>query len=151
MLDVWLLLYFFFHPHLYNKTNIQSVYTAINNRCNLCIYVKNSIFNLKDCRQLLNELNELVFKCGHKSKFRLSWLGITKASALDNSRDIDAGWFLLEIITFISVVNSIIWRGDLCKGEDSLKFRYWFKNRAVIWWDGEYNNILHQNKFIMTV
>ena len=151
MLDVWLLLYIFFYPGLYNKTHIQSVYTAINNRCNFCNDVKNSIFNFKDCWLLLNEWNELVFKCGHKSKFRLSWLGSTKASTLDNSRDIDAGWFLLEIITFISVVDSIIWWGGLCRGEDSLKFRYKFKNRAVIWLDGEYNNILHQNNYIIII
>ena len=63
---------YFFYPGLYNKTQIQSGYTAINDRCNLCINVKNSIFNFRDRRLLLNEWNELVFKCGHKSKFRLS-------------------------------------------------------------------------------
>ena len=40
---------------------------------------------------MLNEWNELVFKCRHKSKFKLSWLGATKAPTLDNSWDIDAG------------------------------------------------------------
>ena len=48
---------------------------------------------------------------GDKSKFKLSWLGATEVPTLDNSRDIDVGWFLLEIITFISVVTSIIWQG----------------------------------------
>ena len=38
------------------------------------------------------------------------WGGGTEVPTLDNSRDIDAGWFLLEIIIFISVVNNIIWR-----------------------------------------
>ena len=52
-----------------------------------------------------------MFKCRYKSKFKLSWLGATKAPTLGNSRDIDVGWFLLEIITFISVVTSIVCGG----------------------------------------
>ena len=84
---------------------------------------KISIIYFKDHRLLLNEPNELVFKCRHKSKLKLSWLGATEAPTQDNSRDIDSGWFLLEI-TFISVVNSIIWWGDLCNGGSSWKCRY---------------------------
>ena len=60
---------------------------------------------------MLNEWIELVFKCRYKSKFELSWLGATKAPTQDKSKDIDFGWFLLEIITFISVITSIIWQG----------------------------------------
>ena len=47
--------------------------------------------------------------------------GGTEAPTQNNSRDIDAGWFLLELLTFISVVDCIIWRGDLCRGGDSGK------------------------------
>ena len=49
-------------------------------------------------------------------------MGATDVPTLDNSRDINAGWFLLEIITFISVVTSIIWRADLCKEKHSWNF-----------------------------
>ena len=101
----------------------SSTANSFNGRCNLCIDEKISVINFKNRRLLLNERNELVFKCRHKSKFKLSWLGATEAPTLDNSRDIDAEWFLLEMITFISVVNSIIWREDLCRGENSWKFR----------------------------
>ena len=58
-----------------------------------------------------------MFKCRHKSKFRLSWLRATKASTLDNSKDIDVGWFFIGIITFISVVTNIIWWGIYVKKE----------------------------------
>ena len=34
--------------------------------------------------------------------------GLNEIPALGNSRDIDAGWILLELITFNSVVGSII-------------------------------------------
>ena len=84
---------------------------------------KISMINFKDHEQRLNERNEFVFKCRHKGKFELSWLGATKALTLGNSRNISAGWFLL-ILTFNSVDDSIIWRGDLCRGGDSGKFRY---------------------------
>ena len=43
-----------------------------NGRCNMCIDEKISIINFKDHRLLLNERNKLVFKCRHKSKFKLS-------------------------------------------------------------------------------
>ena len=102
----------------------SSTANSFNGRCNLCIDEKICIINFKGRRLLLNEWNEFVFKCRHKSKFRLSWLGATKAPTLDKSRNIDVGWVLLELITFISVVDSTIWRGDLCRGEDSWKFRY---------------------------
>ena len=100
---------------------------SFNGRCKLCIDEKISIINFKDCGLLLNERNELVFKCRHTGKFRLSWLGATEAPTQSNSRETDARWFLLELITFNSVVDSIIWRGDLCRGRDSEKFRYLFK------------------------
>ena len=51
-----------------------------------------------------------MFECRHKSKFNSSWLGATEAPTLDKNKDIDFGWFLLEIITFISVLTSIIWQ-----------------------------------------
>ena len=72
------------------------------------LYNKISIINIKDCRRLLNERNELVFKCWHKSKFKLSTEAPTptEAPTLDKNKDIDFGWFLLEIITFISVITS---------------------------------------------
>ena len=43
----------------------------------------------------------------------------TKDPTQDNRRHINAEWFLMEIITFISVVTSIIWHGNLCRGGDS--------------------------------
>ena len=43
-----------------------------------------------------------MFKCRHKSKFKFSWLEATKAPTLDENKDTNFGWFLLEIITFIS-------------------------------------------------
>ena len=52
----------------------SSTTNSFNGRCNLCIDEKNSIINFKDRRLLLNESNELVFKCRHKSKFKLPWL-----------------------------------------------------------------------------
>ena len=52
---------------------------------------------------------------------------------LDNNRGIDAGLFLLEIITFIYVVNSIAWREDLFSGGDSLKFIYQFSFSLSFW------------------
>ena len=76
-------------------------------------------------------VTSLCLNCRHISKFKLSWLGATEAPTQDNYRDVDAGWFLLEIITFISVVISIIWQGDLC-WEDFWKVRYWFKLRMLI-------------------
>ena len=82
-------------------------------RCNLCIDEKNSIINFKDRRLLLDECNEHGFKCRHKSKFKLSWLGATETSTRDKNKDIDFGWFLWEIKTFISVIASIISRGGV--------------------------------------
>ena len=99
-----------------------STANSFNGRYNLCIGEKISIINFKDHRLLLIERNELVFKCRHKSKFRSSWLGATEAPTLDNNKDTDAGWFLLEIITSISVDNSIIWRWDLCREGYSWNF-----------------------------
>ena len=61
---------------------------------------KVSIVNFKDHRLLLNERNELAFKCRHKSRFKSSCLGATKASTQDKNKDIDFEWYLLEIITF---------------------------------------------------
>ena len=91
----------------------SSIANTFNGRCNLHIGEKISIINFKDRRLLLNERNELVFQCRHKGKFKLSWCGTTKAPTLDKNRDIDFGWFLLEIITFISVINNIFRRGLL--------------------------------------
>ena len=59
---------------------------------------------------MLNERNELVFKCRHKSKFKLSWLGVIEGPTLDKNKDIDLGWFLREIITCISEITSMIWQ-----------------------------------------
>ena len=107
----------------------SSTANSFNGRCNLCSDKKISIINFKDCRRLPNECNTLVFKCKHKSKFKLSWLGATEAPTLDKNKDIDFRWFLLEI-TYIIVITSIIWRGDLCKERDSWKFRYQFPIRV---------------------
>ena len=52
-----------------------------------------------------------MFNCRHKSKFRLSWMGATEVPTPDKSNDIDFLRFLLEIITFISVITRIIWGG----------------------------------------
>ena len=52
-----------------------------------------------------------MFKCRQKSKSKLSWLVGTEAFTLDKNMDIDFGWILLEIITYISGVTSIIRRG----------------------------------------
>ena len=79
-----------------------------NDRCNLCSNEKISIINSKDHRLLLNECNKLVFKCRHISNFKLSCLGVTEAHTQDKNKDIDFGWFLLKIITFISVITTII-------------------------------------------
>ena len=50
-----------------------------------CVYMKRiSIINFKDRRLLLNERNAFLFKCRHKSKFELSWMGATEAPSLDN-------------------------------------------------------------------
>ena len=78
----------------------SSTVNCFNGRYNVCIDEKISTINFKDRRLLLNECHELVFKCRHKNEFKLSWLGATEAPTLENSWDIDAGLFLLEILTF---------------------------------------------------
>ena len=75
----------------------SSTMNSFNGWCNLCIDEKFSKIYFKDCRLLLNEPDELVFKCKHKSQFKLSWLEATEAPTLDKNKDIDFGWFLLEI------------------------------------------------------
>ena len=69
---------------------------------------KISIINFRDRRLQLNERYELVYKCRHKSKFKLPWLGATETLTQDKNKDIDFEWFLLEIITFISTITSFI-------------------------------------------
>ena len=101
---------------------LSSTANSFNGRCNLC--EKISIINFEERIVLWNKPDELLFKCRHISIFKLSWVGATEAPIQDNSRDIDAGWFLVEIRKFISIVNCIIWRGDLCRGGDSWKFKY---------------------------
>ena len=46
---------------------------------------------------MLNERNELMFKCKHKSKFKLFWVGAFKAPTLDRNKEIDFGWFSLKM------------------------------------------------------
>ena len=92
---------------------------SCNGRCNLCINEKISIINFKDRKLLLNECNELLFKCKHKSKFKF-WFGATEAPTLDKKKDIDFGWFLLGIITSISVITSIIWWWGIYVGKEIL-------------------------------
>ena len=53
-----------------------------------------------------------------QGKFHLSWLEVTDAPTLDKNRDIDFVWFLLKIITFISVITGIIGQGGLCREGD---------------------------------
>ena len=79
--------------------------------------------NFKDHRLLLNECNKLVFKCRCKSRFKLYWWGAIEAPILGKNKDIDFGWLLLEIITFISVI-TVIWWSVLCREGDSWNFRY---------------------------
>ena len=67
----------------------SSTAKSFNRRCNLCIDEKISIINFWDRRLLLNERNELVFKCRHKGKFKLTWLKATEAPILSNSKDSD--------------------------------------------------------------
>ena len=93
------------------ENRLSSTANSFSGKCNLFIDEKISIINFKDRRLMLNEHNELVFKCRHKSRFKLSWLEATKTPTIDKNRDIDFGWFLLEIITFISGVTNIIWWG----------------------------------------
>ena len=97
----------------------SSTANSFNGRCNLCIDEKISMIKFKDRRLQLNESNDLMFKCRHKSRFKLSWLGATKVPTLDKNKDIDFGRFSLETITFISVITSIIWQG-IYRGEESL-------------------------------
>ena len=83
-----------------------------------CVSMKKiSIINFKDRGLLLNERNELVFKCRQNGKFRLSWLGATEVPTQGSSRDTDAGWILLELIISDLVVDNIICRGDLYGGD----------------------------------
>ena len=62
----------------------SSTANSFNGRCNLCIDEKIKMINFKDHWLLLNERNEIVFKCRHKSKFKLSCLGTTEPPTLDN-------------------------------------------------------------------
>ena len=50
----------------------SSAANNFNGRCNLCLDEKISIINFKNRKLLLNERNELVFKCRHRGKFKLS-------------------------------------------------------------------------------
>ena len=56
----------------------SSTTNSFNGRCNLCLDEKISIINFKNRKLLLNERNELVFKCRHRGKFKLSWLRTTE-------------------------------------------------------------------------
>ena len=105
-------------PNKWRIIRMSSIVNSLNGRCNLYIKEKISIINFK-------EWNDLVLKCRHECKFKLSRLGATKAPTLDG--DIEAGWFLLELIAFFSVIHNIIWRGDLYRGGDSWKLLYYFK------------------------
>ena len=55
----------------------SSTANSFNGRCNLCFDEKVGIINFKNWKLLLNEKNELVFKCRHRGKFKLSWLRTT--------------------------------------------------------------------------
>ena len=57
----------------------SSTANNFNGRCNLCLDEKISIINFKNRKLLLNERNELVFKCRHRGKFKLSRLRTTGA------------------------------------------------------------------------
>ena len=50
----------------------SSAASSFNGRCNLCLDEKISIINFKNRKLLLNERNEVVFKCRHRGKFKLS-------------------------------------------------------------------------------
>ena len=50
----------------------SSAANSFNGRCNLCLDEKISIINFKNRKLLLNKRNELVFKCRHRGKFKLS-------------------------------------------------------------------------------
>ena len=56
----------------------SSTTNSFNDRCNLCLNEKISIINFKNRKLLLNERNELVFKCRHRGKFKLSRLRATE-------------------------------------------------------------------------
>ena len=40
-------------------------------RCNLCVEEKISIIRYRNTSKLLNQRNELIFKCRHKNRYRL--------------------------------------------------------------------------------
>ena len=52
---------------------IRTSSTPINfkSKCPLCLEEKIEIVRFKDRGELLNSRNELVFKCRHKSKYKL--------------------------------------------------------------------------------
>ena len=56
----------------------SSTANSFNGRCDLCLDEKISIINFKNRKLLLNERNELMFKCRHSGKFKLSWLRATE-------------------------------------------------------------------------
>ena len=56
----------------------SSTANSFNGRCNLCLDEKISIINFKNQELLLNETNELVFKCRHRGKLKLSCLRATE-------------------------------------------------------------------------
>ena len=84
-------------PQLKWKIIRQS--SAVNNfngRCNLCIDEKISIVNFRNRILLLNERNELVFKCRHEeNSYHPDWKPL-KHRFLCNCKDNDDGlvWFL---------------------------------------------------------
>ena len=54
---------------------------------------KISMINFKDPRQLLNRRSELIFKCRHKSKFKLTWSKVIEGYSSDKKTvDMDFGW-----------------------------------------------------------
>ena len=69
---------------------------SFNWRCKLCIDEKISKINFKNCKLMLNERNELVFKCRHKGRFKLSRLGDIEVPTMDKNGDIHLGCHFLK-------------------------------------------------------
>ena len=84
------------HTQTHTHTYIQL--TSEDNGCGLSAYTLNEGFQMN------------LWECSMNGYcYRFFYPKLTYRAYTENRRDIDAGWFLLGILTFISVGNSIIY------------------------------------------
>ena len=62
----------FSNPSLRNQTALSKrFWSNFRSKCNLCLEEKISIIKYKNTSKLLNQSNELIFKCRHENRYKL--------------------------------------------------------------------------------